>query len=92
MTELKPTKMKATIDSLWETGRTIIGFDSDEFRHPTCFAEIVQCENVIVGAREKGVDKYYPREVLIDDQIYMVQVIEVHHPADYSKMILLEVL
>ena len=84
--------MKATISQLWETGRDIISFDSDEFSHPTCFAEIKKCENVIVGDRKNGVDKYYPREVLIDDHVYMVQVIEVHHPADRSKMILLEVL
>ena len=84
--------MKATISQLWETGRYIISFDLDEFSNPTCFAEIKKCENVIVGDREKGVDKYYPREVLIDDNIYMVQVIEIRHPADHSKMILLEVL
>lgn len=80
--------MKATISEIWDTGRTLVSFDGDDFDRPQSFAELKKCDNVLVGGRIPGTRM---REVLIDDSIVYVEPAKVRHPAG-GTMYILEVL
>ena len=77
--------MKATISQLWETGRELINFDSDEFERPQSFADLKKCENVLLGDKIPGTRM---REVLLDNSIVFVEPMKVRHPAGGTMYIL----
>lgn len=85
--------MKATVNPLFDTLREIISFDDSEFDRPSTIAQLRECDNVIVGNRIDG--SRSPYEVLIEEgdnaRYIYVMPLTIHHPADGSRMNILEV-
>ena len=90
---LNPFIMNATINKLFSTQRDIIAFDNSEFDRPASISQLRKCDNVIVGDRVCGPKS--PYQVLIEEgskvSTIFVMPLTIHHPADGSTMLLLEV-
>jgi hypothetical protein len=77
--------MKATVKNLWSTDREIITVDDSEFNSISSFSELKKCDNVLIGDR---IESTGPREVIIDNNYYLVLDNKVRHPSGFSMKIL----
>jgi hypothetical protein len=80
--------MKATINQLWSTCREIVSYNDSDTERPKSIAELKKCENVLLGQK---VDKNGPTEVMIDNDIFFVMPVKLHHPMG-GTMYVLEVM
>ena len=83
--------MKAIINPLWNTGRKMISFDTDELHFPSKISELKQCENVIICEKTKANNCRNIRHIIIDDKKLQVSSVRLNHPTNNIIFQILEI-